>query len=287
MTRAQACSCIPSRPPVCCRRLSPRVPRHKRRIRCWSPCHTRDCASSLDRSLLERQLPAMQPRSLLLFDRETESSGRYFRASAWPGTLLLGGTLLLSGCGRLEKVVVPQQVYVTAKQAYLRDRVAAVSNRTGEVQNGDKLTVLGHQRRFLQVRAPNGAVGWIEEKLTADQGIADQFEALKTEHAKDPVIVQATTRDEVYLHVAPGRDTLHFFRLPENEPLSLLERASVAKALPPGQTAAALAKPAAAKLPVRASGSAAKAEAAEETASAAAAGPAAPVMEDWWLVRTR
>ena len=130
---------------------------------------------------------------------------------------MLLGAILLTSCGRLEKAVVPQQVYVTAKQAYLRDRVAAVSNRTGEVANGDKLTVLGHQRRFLQVRAPNGAVGWIEEKLTADQGVADQFAALTTEHEKDPVIVQAVTRDEVYLHLQPGRDTMHFFRLPENE----------------------------------------------------------------------
>ncbi|HLI75504.1 MAG TPA: SH3 domain-containing protein [Acidobacteriaceae bacterium] len=227
----------------------------------------------------------MQPRSLLLFDRETESSGRYFRASAWPGTLLLGGTLLLSGCGRLEKVVVPQQVYVTAKQAYLRDRVAAVSNRTGEVQNGDKLTVLGHQRRFLQVKAPNGAVGWIEEKLTADQGIADQFGALKTQHEKDPVVAQAVTRDEVYLHVAPGRDTIHFFRLSENEPLSLLERASVAKPLPPGSNAASLARPSAGKLPVRASGSAARKV--ETDTPEQPAGPPEPVMEDWWLVRTK
>ena len=207
------------------------------------------------------------------------------RAAA--GGLLLAASCLLSGCGRLEKAVVPQQVYVTAKQAYLRDRVAAVSNRTGEVQNGDKLTVLGHQRRFLQVRAPNGAVGWIEEKLTADQGIADQFDELKAQHEKDPVIAQAVTRDEVYLHLAPGRDTTHFFRLAENEPLSLLERASVAKASPPGQTPASLAKPSAARLPVRASGSAGKAEAAEEATAAAAAGPAGPVMEDWWLVRTK
>ena len=207
------------------------------------------------------------------------------RAALRCGVLL--SAALLAGCGRLEKAVVPQQVYVTAKQAYLRDRVAAVSSRTGEVQNGDKLTVLGHQRRFLQVRAPNGAVGWIEEKLTADQGIADQFDSLKAQHEKDPVIVQAVTRDEVYLHVAPGRDTIHFFRLPENEPLSLLERASVSKPLPPGTTAASLAKPSAAKLPVRASGSAGKAQAAQDASAAAVAGPAEPVMEDWWLVRTR
>ena len=208
---------------------------------------------------------------------------------AGPVCLLLGA-ILLTSCGRLEKAVVPQQVYVTAKQAYLRDRVAAVSNRTGEVANGDKLTVLGHQRRFLQVRAPNGAVGWIEEKLTADQGVADQFAALTTEHEKDPVIVQAVTRDEVYLHLQPGRDTMHFFRLPENEPLSLLVRASVPKAAAAGSAAATGGKPSAAKLPVRASGSAGRAEAAAAAQTDAAgelAGPPPPVMEDWWLVRTK
>ena len=199
--------------------------------------------------------------------------------------ITLAGMTLLSGCGKLEKAVVPQQVYVTAKQAYLRDRVAAVSNRTGEVQNGDKLTVLGHQRRFLQVRAPNGAVGWIEEKLTADQGIADQFDTLKSQHEKDPIIAQAVTRDEVYLHAAPGRDTIHFFRLGENEPLSLIERASVPKAMPPGVSAASVARPSAAKLPVRASGSAARSEEAAQPATPT--GPVEPVMEDWWLVRTK
>ncbi len=204
----------------------------------------------------------------------------------WSG-LGFASLLLLGGCGNIKKAVVPQQVYVTAKQAYLRDRVAAVSNRTGEVQNGDKLTVLGHQRRFLQVRAPNGAVGWIEEKLTADQGIADQFDGLKAQHEKDAVIAQAVTRDEVYLHLAPGRDTMHFYRLAENEGLSLLERASVAKGLPPGSSPAMVGRPTAAKLPVRASGSAARQVEASEALTAAAAPPPGPVMEDWWLVRTK
>lgn len=189
------------------------------------------------------------------------------------------------GCKQVDKVVSAPDVYVTAKQAFLRDRVAAVSNRTGEVNNGEKLTVLGHQRRFLHVRAPNGADGWIEEKLTADQGVADQFDALRDQHAKDGVVANAVTRDEVYFHLSPGRETIHFFRLPENEPLKLLVRASVPKPLPPGATAGNSDKPPAAKLPVRESGAAHLREAAEEVGEQAAAGPASPVMEDWWLAR--
>ena len=197
---------------------------------------------------------------------------------------LCGASVGLAGCGRIHQAVAEKDVYVTAKQAYLRDRVAAVSNRTGEVSNGEKLTVLAHQRRFLRVRTPGGTEGWIEEKLTADQSIADGFEALRKQHAKDSVIASAVTRDEVYLHLSPGRETTHFFRLGENEPLSLIERASVPKPLPPGSASAA-AKPPEGRLPVRESGSGHAREAEAAAVASQDAGPPAPVMEDWWLVR--
>ncbi|MGI4828926.1 MAG: hypothetical protein ACRYFU_12160 [Janthinobacterium lividum] len=191
----------------------------------------------------------------------------------------------LSGCTRMHKVVADPDVYVTAKQAFLRDRVAAVSNRTGEVGNGDKLTVIGHQRRFLHVRAPNGTEGWIEEKLTADQGIADQFDSLKEKNLHAGVVATAVTRDEVYLHLSPGRETMHFYRLPENEPLSLLERATVPKTA--AASAPAADKPTAAKLPVRDSGSARGKDTVADASGDAGTptGPPQPVMEDWWLVR--
>jgi SH3-like domain-containing protein len=166
----------------------------------------------------------------------------------------------LIGCSHFHPKPTRQYVYVTAKEAILRDRVAAVSNRTGTVTNGEKLTVLDHARRFIKVQTPNGTIGWIEERQTAGPDVADRFEALGEAHKNDPVIATATASDEVYLHVAPGRSTEHFYLLAENEPLSLLERASIPKPLPPGVTAATI--------PAEASGA-----------------PPAPAMEDWWLVR--
>ncbi len=229
----------------------------------------------------------MQPRST-----PCRPSPGTFAAKTCPRALLFASLSLAcavlapSGCTRVRKAVVSEAVYVTAKQAYLRDRIAAVSNRTGEVSNGEKLQVLGHQRRFLKVRTPSGAEGWIEEKLTADQGVADQFDTLKQEHLRDRAVATAVTRDEVYLHLTPGRETMHFYRLPESEPLTLLERASVPKPMAPGAAANA-GKPTAAKLPVRNSGAANVQEAAAEAASAEAVGPPQPVMEDWWLVRDK
>ncbi len=180
----------------------------------------------------------------------------------------------LGGCSRLRPKPPAQYVYVTAKQTFLRDRVAAVSNRTATVENGDKLEVLEHGRRFVRVQTAKGEQGWIDEKVVATQDIFDQFEALKRGHEADPTIASAVVRDEVYMHAKPGRDTERFYRLAEGEKLQLLVRATLEKPLPAG-TRVAKAAPA-----VPAPGKGAKA-----SAPAPADVPAPPAMEDWWLVR--
>jgi len=172
--------------------------------------------------------------------------------------LPLVAVLTLAGCHR--KASSSQYVYVTAKQTFLRDRVAAVSNRVATVQNGDKLQVLERGRRFLKVQTSAGVQGWIDEKAVATQDIFNQFAALRQQHQNDSVVASAVTRDEVYLHSRPGRDTDRLFRLAEGEKLKLLKRATLPKPLPPGQRPAA-------------------------PAAASAAPPEPPVMEDWWLVR--
>jgi hypothetical protein len=173
--------------------------------------------------------------------------------------ILLGFALTCAtGCSHFRPHPFDHYVYVTAKQAFLRDRVAAVSNRTGETTNGEQLVILGHARRWVEVRTPRGEVGWIEERLTVPQDIADKFDTLRQDHAKDPVISTATTSDEAYLHVAPGRLTDKLYLLTEGGTLSLLERASVPKPITPGAQPAAL----------------------DPNAP-----PAGPIMEDWWLVR--
>ncbi len=165
----------------------------------------------------------------------------------------------LAGCSHLHQPLGTDFVYVTAQQTFLRDRVAAVSNRTGTVSNGEQLAVLERERRWLRVRSPRGEVGWIEERLTASQKIEDKFEALRQQSQNDPVIATAVTSDEAYLHLAPGRETDHLYILAESAPLSLLRRASVPKPVAPG---------AATPPPAQVDGAAPE-----------------PRMEDWWLVR--
>ena len=195
------------------------------------------------------------------------------RGFALTGRVMLGVWLAiaLSGCSRLRPKPPAQYVFVTAKQTFLRDRVAAVSNRTGTVENGDKLEVLERGRRFLRVRTVKGEQGWIDEKAVVTQEIFDQFEALKKQHQNDPAVASGVVRDDVYMHVSPGRDSERLFRLAEGDKLKLLGRATLPKPLPPGQRAA---KPRVSEQ----TGTAKEPEVAE-------AELAPPVMEDWWLVR--
>ena len=189
------------------------------------------------------------------------------------GIALAVVALALSGCSYLRVKPAEKYVYVTAKSAVLRDRVAAVSNRTGSVNNGEKLVVLEQARLWVRVKAPNGETGWIQKKDVADQALAEQFFALSKQHAQDPVAATGVARDEVVLHIAPGRKSDAFYRLAEGDSLSLLERATVEKPVTPG----AAPKPAPTKPDAK--------PGAASNAAPVPAAPPEPVMEDWWLVR--
>ena len=180
---------------------------------------------------------------------------------------------MLSGCSRFRPKPAAQYVYVTAKQTFLRDRVAAVSNRTGTVENGQKLEVLEHGRRFFRVKTDKGEVGWIDEKAVATQDVFDEFQALGEQHKSDPSVASAVVRDEVNLHLKPGRETERFYRLAEGDKMQLLGRATLPKPMQPG---AAPAKAAVAAKP------GAKGAPAAETAAST---PPPIAMEDWWLGR--
>ena len=83
------------------------------------------------------------------------------------------------------------------------------------------------------------------------------------------MVATGILRDDLYLHVKPGRDSDRFYLLPENDKLQLLIRASVPKPVPP-QGLLATAHPAA--------------KSAKSKKEPLPGEPQIP-MEDWWLIR--
>jgi SH3-like domain-containing protein len=178
-------------------------------------------------------------------------------------TPLLAAILLFPACSRGRHRVL-DVAYVSAPQAALRDQVAAIYNRVGDVKNGERVEVLEREKRFARVRTANGLEGWIEQRYLVDQKTYDALQKLTQDHQDDPVQAPGVLRNETNLHIMPGRESEHLYQLTAGAKVSILKRATAEKqpgAMPPPKREVAAVVKSGAKT------------------------PAGPVLEDWWLVR--
>jgi SH3-like domain-containing protein len=167
---------------------------------------------------------------------------------------VLVALVFITGCGRGRGRVL-EVMYVSAPQATLRDRVAAVYTKTGTVKNGDRVSVLDREKRFVRVRTADGTEGWLEQRFVISQQVFDSFQKLSTEHASDTVQSAGTTRNDTNLHLEPGRDSEHLYQLPTGSKVNILARGTAEKA-------GAVSNPVGKKDK-----------------------PAGAALEDWWLIR--
>jgi SH3-like domain-containing protein len=173
--------------------------------------------------------------------------------------MVMAAVFLLPACSRGRHHVL-EVAYVSAPQAALRDQVAAIFNRVGNVKNGERVEVLEREKRFARVRTSSGLEGWIEQRFLVDQKTFDALQKLTQDNQNDPAQAPGILRNETNMHVTPGRDTEHLYQLAAGAKVEILARETAEKQ--PG-----------AALPAR------------PPTKPGAKVAAGPVLEDWWLVR--
>lgn len=152
----------------------------------------------------------------------------FFKRSLLSGICAL--LIALSACGVGGSGKQEDALYVTAPQAFLRDRVAPVYTKTGTVRNGDRVVVLERGKRWERVRNAAGEEGWLQDRYLVGENVFVAFQKMYREHQSDPAQVHGVLRSDFRLHLSPGRDTDRLFLLKEGERVDLLQRATVAKA---------------------------------------------------------
>src|SRR5215471_15564745 len=150
------------------------------------------------------------------------------RLAVWALLTIAAGFFFAIGCGR-ETPGKTDYVYVAVPDAFLRDKVATIYNKTGLVHNGERLQVLERMpnRRFVRVRSPRGEEGWVPERYLTDQRTFDQFQRLAEQYKTIPAQGSATTEALVNMHISPGRKTEHLYQLGEKQKVQMLQRQTV------------------------------------------------------------
>lgn len=144
-------------------------------------------------------------------------------------TVLLLAVLLLAACNRGGKLIAGEPAYVAAPQVNLRDRLSAVYNKTGMVKNGEKLEILERSKRFVRVRSPRGEEGWIEARYIVGPEVFDAFQTMQKENASVPLQARGVARSDLNMHVTPGRDTEHLYRMDGGTKVEVLKRVTAEK----------------------------------------------------------
>src|SRR5579871_1212767 len=150
------------------------------------------------------------------------------RTSRVVTVIALSAILSFPGCGRNRHRVL-EVAYVSAPQAALRDQVAAIYNRVGNVKNGERVEIIDREKRFARVRTGSGIEGWVEQRYLVDQKTFDGLQKLTQDNLADPIQAPGVLRNETNLHITPGRETEHLYQLASGAKVAILKRATAEK----------------------------------------------------------
>jgi hypothetical protein len=97
------------------------------------------------------------------------------------------------------------------KELTLRSPVSVI------LHHGDHVDLLARRRRFIKIRAANGAEGWTDSRLLFSADAYELFDDLQERAAKSPSLGHATSLDTVTVHTAPNRQAPALFQITPNK----------------------------------------------------------------------
>jgi hypothetical protein len=90
------------------------------------------------------------------------------------------------------------------------------------LHHGDHVDLLARRRRFIKIRAANGAEGWTDSRLLFSAAAREQFDDLQERASAAPSLGRATVLDTVTVHTAPYRQAPGLFQFGPKQSVEII-----------------------------------------------------------------
>jgi hypothetical protein len=130
--------------------------------------------------------------------------------------------LLITGCGDGNEERVIGEGFVAPATLNLRKELGPRQPSVATLRHGDHVEILGNRRRFVKVRAKNGAVGWTDRGSLFSPEQMAELKALGERAARLPSQGEATVLDTLNVHTEPSRPSPSFHQIREGEHVAVV-----------------------------------------------------------------
>jgi hypothetical protein len=90
------------------------------------------------------------------------------------------------------------------------------------LQHGERVDLLARRRRFIKIRASNGAEGWTDSRLLFSAVARETFEDLQERASSAPTLGRATVLDTVTAHTYPYRQAPALFQVGPKQSVDII-----------------------------------------------------------------
>jgi hypothetical protein len=124
------------------------------------------------------------------------------------------------------------EAYAGPATLALRQDIPKQAPVVATVKHGERLEIVQRHRRFLKVRAPGGAEGWIEDHLLLSSEEIAELKEVERRALILPSQGVASTYDMLNVHTEPNRLSPSFFQVKEGEKVDVVAHVSASRAPP-------------------------------------------------------